>query len=245
MGIKIKSNTSFVICFNTKWNYSFRPILPIANRNASITQMCLDTSTLAKSIMDGRTNQTGAHVTRTKRIFVGCCPELDLRKLFAFGPYYCALNCYLLAGFTKFPQITDRETRVLSISPLFSALIPLAAASVADPYRPAPASLALQNTDTAPPPPPPPIPSRGADHPLHHDELRPPKIPAGRRRLGLPQRGSSTTPSVVSQRRLPPATRLPPVPPPSARPLGLGRGDGRRLLRDERRHNWDPQRRCS
>jgi hypothetical protein len=51
------------------------------------------------------------------------------------------------------------------------------------------------------PPPPLLIPWRGIDHSLHHDELRPSKIPTGRRRLGLPQRGSYTTPCVGTQCR--------------------------------------------
>jgi hypothetical protein len=37
-----------------KYTYSLRPILLFANTDVSTTNICLDTSTLAKSIMDRR-----------------------------------------------------------------------------------------------------------------------------------------------------------------------------------------------
>jgi hypothetical protein len=120
----------------------------------------------------------------------------------------------ILIGRAEISASPNRSCRVKTILSL--SLSPSPAASQS-PSPPPPSLiysgrlrrvLALQNTYPAPPPPLP-ITWRPTHHPLHHhDELWPPKIPAGRRRFGLPQRGSSTTPCVGTL--------------PSARPLGLG-----------------------
>jgi hypothetical protein len=129
----------------------------------------------------------------------------------------------------------------LRLFPL-SAPIYFTAASIADRFRPAPAS------------------PHAAEQPTRHllpllsrfrgaeQTIRCTTTNSGRPRSRLAGAASGSR-SVAPTRRpalalnaaLPPAARLPHVALPSARPLGLGRGDGRRLparrlRRDQRRH---------